>query len=124
MEPTLPTDFSYDRKPVAKKDWGATLPEADKKQIHKSAKAFEAMYMSEMMNYMFTDTDMSDSSFGGGAGEDMYKSLMVNEYANKFSQSGQAALAPTLEREMLRLQELQKNPHNTQPTATDEVSHD
>jgi len=90
------------------------------------------MFVSEMMNYMFTDTDMSENKvFGGGEGEKMYQSLLVNEYAGRMSSSGQAAIAPTLEREMLKMQELQRNPSlatNPHPipstTPTIEVSHD
>lgn len=105
-----PVTSSYQRKEAAPREWGKTLSQHDRTDIHKAAKSFEKMYMSEMMNYMFTDTDMSDNMFGGGAGEQMYSSLLVNEYAGKMSSSNQAAIAPMLEREMLKLQELQKNP--------------
>lgn len=105
-----PITANYQRTEKPPREWGKTLSQHERTEIHKSAKSFEKMYMSEMMNYMFTDTDMSDNMFGGGAGEQMYNSLLVNEYAGKMSGSNQATIAPVLEREILKLQELQKNP--------------
>ena len=124
---------TYQRQVSKPRNWGESLSDAEKRSIHKAAEKFEAMYVSDMMNYMFTDTDMSGNAFGGGPGEKMYQSLMVNEYGNTMAKSGQAGIAPVLEREMLRLQELQRNPRLanevTSAAATSlphnqEVSHD
>ena len=120
---SAPQPFSYTRQTAKPREWGQTLSTQDRKQIHETAQKFEAMYVSEMMNYMFEGTDLSESGFGGGTGEKMYQSLLVNEYSNKLSQSGQAGIAPVMEREMLRLQELQRNPRLAQqPAAADKLS--
>lgn len=115
----LPQQASnYTRKIEKQREWGASLPAKDRKQIHDAAQKFESMYVSEMMNYMFSETDMSQTEFGGGPGEKMYQSLLVNEYGKNLASSGQAGIAPILEREMLKLQELQRNPRLASPTST------
>lgn len=114
----LPEKLSnYTRKVDTQREWGTTLPAKDRKQIHEAAQKFEAMYVSEMMNYMFSGTDLSDSEFGGGPGEKMYQPLLVNEYSKGLASSGQTGISPVLEREMLKMQELQRNPRLASPTS-------
>lgn len=106
------------RQVAQKRNWGESLSAAERTQIKKTALDFEAMYLSDMMNYMMADMDMSETSFGGGTGEKMYQSMMANEYGKQLAKSGQVGIAPVLEREMLRMQELQRNPRlATAPTS-------
>jgi flagellar protein FlgJ len=118
--------FHYQRQVAVKRIWGETLPQAERTQIKKVAEQFEAMYLSDMMNYVMSDMDMSDTSFGGGTGEKMYQSLMANEYGKQFAKSGQVGIAPILEREMLKMQELQRNPRlaNPQSSLSQQALHD
>lgn len=81
----------------------------NRKSVHEAAVKFEAMYMNEMMNHMFAGLEV-DENFGGGKGEEIFRSLLVEQYGNMVAKSGQTGIAENLEREMLRMQEAQLNP--------------
>lgn len=86
----------------------STLQSAkNKADVHKAAQKFEAMFMQEMMAHMFEGMD-TDGPFGGGHGEEMFRSMMIEQYGQKIAASGQIGLSKTLETEMLRLQEEQQ----------------
>lgn len=79
-------------------------------EIEKTAKDFERMALAQMLAMMETDTDMSDTMFGGGAAERAFKPFLTEEYARGFSQNGGIGLGDAVKREMLRMQEvLQSN---------------
>ena len=72
-----------------------------------AAKDFEAVFISEMMSHMFNGIDV-DPMFGGGPGEEMFRSMMVNEYGKKMANSGNGiGIATQLERAMLEMQQLE-----------------
>ena len=89
----------------------------NKKAVHEAAQKFEALFMNEMMSYMFQGLE-TGGTFGGGKGEEVFRSLMIEQYGTKVSQSGQTGISTTLEKEMLRMQELQQNPNK--PVASGE----
>jgi Rod binding domain-containing protein len=82
----------------------------NKTAVHTAANKFESMFMQEMMSHMFEGVQ-TDGQFGGGHGEEMYKSLMVEQYGKKIADSGQTGITPLLEKQMLRMQEERINPN-------------
>jgi peptidoglycan hydrolase FlgJ len=74
-------------------------------EIDKTSKDFERMALSQMLAMMETDTDISDSMFGGGAAERAFKPFLTEEYARGFSERGGIGIAAAVKREMLRMQE-------------------
>ena len=83
--------------------------------VEKTSKDFERMALSQMLAQMETDTDMSDSMFGGGAAERAFKPFLTEEYARGFSDRGGIGIAVAVKREMLRLQEaMHANPAGVQ----------
>jgi peptidoglycan hydrolase FlgJ len=78
-------------------------------EIDRTAKEFERMALSQMLAMMETDTDMSDSMFGGGAAERAFKPFLTEEYARGFSERGGIGLGEAVKREMIRLQEMTQN---------------
>ncbi|MFT5438168.1 MAG: flagellar protein FlgJ [Alphaproteobacteria bacterium] len=73
-------------------------------EIRKSAQEFEAFFLSQMVGHMFEGLDV-DAQFGGGQGETVYRSLMVQEYGRTLSKAGGVGIADMVGREMMRLQE-------------------
>ena len=57
-----------------------------------------------MLESMFAGIK-TNKMFGGGSAEDMYRSLMTQEYGKAVAQSGTLGIADTIKREMLRMQE-------------------
>jgi Rod binding domain-containing protein len=93
----------------------ALLTAKNQKDVKQSATKFEAMFMQEMLSHMYEGMD-TNGPFGGGHGEEVFRSMMIQEYGNKIANSGQTKIAPMLEKEMLRMQEDQKNPRGTSTT--------
>lgn len=71
----------------------------------KVAKEFEHMVLSQLLSYADTDNDMSDSMFGGGAGERAFKPFLYDEYAKAISQTNGVGIATAIKGEILKIQE-------------------
>ena len=80
---------------------GATI---DAEAAHEAAKDFEAVFLAQMLSHMWTDIS-TDGLFGGGHGEEMTRSLLVDEYAQAMVDAGGIGIADQVRAEMLRLQE-------------------
>jgi flagellar protein FlgJ len=78
---------------------------AKRGQIQETAQKFEASFLSVMMQSMFEGVKTSEP-FGGGQGEEMFKSLLTESMAKEVTKAGGVGLANTVQREMLKLQGL------------------
>ena len=74
-------------------------------QIKQTAREFEASFLSVMMQQMFSGLSTS-GPFGGGAGEEMFRSVLTDAMAKQMSRAGGIGVAANVEREMLKLQGL------------------
>ena len=54
------------------------------------------------------ETVETDPLFGGGPGERVYRSLLVEEYGKAIARAGGVGIADHVEREILKSQEVQK----------------
>ncbi len=75
-------------------------------QIDKVADDFEAVFLSQMLQHMFAGVSMNGTSGEQGAEDDIYKSLLVDEYGKAMSRAGGIGVADFVKREMLRMQEV------------------
>jgi len=69
----------------------------------KAAKDFESMFVSEMLNHMFEGVGV-DPIFGGGTGEEMFRSMMVQEYGRKMSEGHGIGIADQMKKLLVQLQ--------------------
>jgi len=76
-------------------------------EARKAAKEFESFFLSQMMQPMFEGIE-TDGLFGGGHGEEMFRSMLLDEYGKQMARSGKVGLAPAIERAMLSMQEVQE----------------
>lgn len=65
---------------------------------------FEAFFLSQMFSEMFSGIE-TDPVFGGGAGEDVFRSMMIQQFGKSVAQSGGIGIADAVMREMIALQE-------------------
>lgn len=72
--------------------------------IDKAAKDFEGMFVSEMLKPIF-DSLSVDPVFGGGHGEEVMRSFMVQEYGRQIAEKGQFGLTASVKNALLRAQE-------------------
>jgi Rod binding domain-containing protein len=85
-------------------------------QIHATAQKFEASFLTTVLQTMFQSVSTAPP-FGGGEGEDMWKSFLAESMARSMARRGGVGVAGSVEREMLRLQGLSDAPQNASPAA-------
>jgi flagellar protein FlgJ len=77
---------------------------ADMKKVHEAAEKFEAFFISQMLDHMTAGIE-TDPMFGGGHGEDMWKSMLNQEYGKEISKSGRLGITEQVMQGMLKMQE-------------------
>ena len=82
----------------------APAPTGNKAAAIKAAKEFESVFISQFLGSMFSGIG-TDSITGGGQGEEMFRSLMINEYGKSLEQRGGFGLAAQMKTELLKHQE-------------------
>ncbi len=78
---------------------------ATRARITDASKAFEASFLSTMMQSMFQGVG-DNNPFGGGDGEKAFKSFFIDAMAKKVTQSGGVGLSHQVATEMLKMQGL------------------
>ncbi len=79
-------------------------PNAKNGKVRKMAEKYEAFFLSQALQPMFANIKAVEP-FGGGVGEDMWRSLQVDEYGKAIAANGGIGLADGIMREILKLQE-------------------
>ncbi len=74
-------------------------------QIHETAQKFEASFLTTVLQTMFQSLSTAPP-FGGGPGEDMWKSFLAEAMAKDMARRGGIGVSGAVEREMLKLQGL------------------
>jgi len=73
--------------------------------VWKAAQDFEAMAIGQLLEPMFSTVDTSQGMFGGGAGEQNFRPMLVTEMAKAVEQHGGLGLAGPVYAQMLKMQE-------------------
>lgn len=82
----------------------AKVANAGNEKLREAAQDFEAVFLSQMIKPMF-DTVPTNTMFGGGQAENIYRGLMVEEFGKSVAKNGGIGIADTVYRELLKLQE-------------------
>jgi len=77
---------------------------ASERKLREAAQRFEGMAIGALLQPMF-ETLKTNGTFGGGAGEDQWKPMMVDEIAKSIAKAGGLGLAEPVYRAMLQAQE-------------------
>jgi len=73
-------------------------------QINKAAEEFEAVFLTQMVEQMFSGLS-TEGIFGGGQGEKIFRSMMAQEYGKVMAANGGVGIADEVAREMVKMQE-------------------
>lgn len=100
VSPDLTTGIeqNFKKKEVLKP--GAELDEKTRTSARKVAREFEAVFTGFMLKSM-RETVGKDSLTGGGRGEEVYRSLLDQEYALTVAKQGSLGLANVIEKQIL-----------------------
>ena len=100
MSPALHTDYSglaIERQ----KSLMASAQKGGTEEIRQTAEDFEAFFLSRMVETMF------EGMFGGGNGEKVFRSLLINEYGKAMAKTGTVGVADYVMKSILEMQEVQ-----------------
>jgi len=95
---------------VSKKAKGAVMPAAagtdaaQAEKVRETAKEFEAFFIGQMMEHMMAGIE-PNAMFGGGHGEQMWRSMLNQEYGKELAKSNKLGIADHVMRGMLMAQE-------------------
>jgi flagellar protein FlgJ len=74
----------------------------------KTGEDFESFFLSQAFENMFSGVN-ADPMFGGGAGESIYRSMMIQEYSKVAARTHATGIGDQVTREILRMQEHQQH---------------
>jgi peptidoglycan hydrolase FlgJ len=75
-------------------------------RMRETATSFEASFLSQMLKPMFEGLS-TDGMFGGGQGEETWRSFMIDAIAKQTVSAGGVGLADQVVAQMIRMQEEQ-----------------
>ena len=81
---------------------GAT---SDVTRADKASKEYESVFISQFLGSMFSSIP-TDSVMGGGQGEEMFRSLMIDQYAKSIENQGGFGIAAQMKAELLKHQQV------------------
>jgi Rod binding domain-containing protein len=73
-------------------------------EIRRAAEEFEAVFLNQMLAPMFEGIQ-TDGLGGGGMGEEIFRPLLIERYAQSLTQAGGIGIADSIIRELMRMQE-------------------
>jgi Rod binding domain-containing protein len=74
--------------------------------MRRAAEEFESVFLSEMLGPMFEGID-TEGLGGGGMGEQIFRPMLVERYAEAIGRAGGVGIADAVVREFMRMQEAQ-----------------
>lgn len=77
---------------------------ANQKNVREAAESFESFFVGQMMEYMWQGVEV-DPNFGGGHAEEMWRSMLNQEYGKHIVKSGGLGIANQVMASMLKAQE-------------------
>lgn len=82
-----------------------TLPPDQVAKLAKTAQAFEATVLGELLQPIFDTVDTAHGPFGGGSGEEQWKPMLVTELARGIARQGGLGIARDALAQMIHMQE-------------------
>jgi len=101
MDMTLSPTLTY---PSASRAVPTVDPKAVPEDMRRMAQDFEAFFIGRMFESMFDGIE-TEAPFGGGNGERMFRSLLLDEYGKSTAKAGGIGIADSIIRQLLATQE-------------------
>jgi Rod binding domain-containing protein len=92
-----PAQIGVDPKPAT---------DAQRAKARTAGDSFEAQFMSTMFQQMFEGVS-TDGPFGGGFGEEMFRSVLTDAMSKQMVKAGGIGVSAEIQREILKMQGLQ-----------------
>ena len=83
-------------------------------RVKETAREFEAVFLSEMLKPMFEGVEVNET-FGGGKGEEIFRSMMIDEYGKNIAEKNITGIQTQVMNKLIDLQ-AQRTAALTTPT--------
>jgi Rod binding domain-containing protein len=93
-----------DRFGTLRQDAAPVIDAKDQAKVKAAAEDFEAFFVTHAFEDMFAGMT-SDPEFGGGEGEDIFKSFLLQEYGKQVAKAGGIGVSTMVQKQLLQLQE-------------------
>ena len=110
MELTGLIDHASDTLRSTQAKRGADLSRLPANKARDAAVEFEGFFISMALETMFSGIE-TNGLFGGGHGEKIFRSMMLQEYGKSIAERSGFGLADAVQREIISLQEVRNNDH-------------
>lgn len=84
----------------------ASLKAANQGSVDKVSQQFASLVITQFLNIAYEGLPV-DPNFGGGHGEETWRSMLLDEYGKKIGSAGGLGLADMVKRQLLKTQEVQ-----------------
>ena len=84
-------------------------PTADPVKARAAAVKFEAFFLGQFLESMFAGV-RTDGMFGGGNAENVYRSMLTQEYGKTIAAAGGVGIADSVYRSIIQIQEKEQKP--------------
>jgi Rod binding domain-containing protein len=88
-----------------------SLTPAAMSRLRQQAEDLEGVFLNTLTKQMFSSIK-TDGPFGGGFGEETWRSMQSEQLANTMAQNGGLGIAEQLMGDLLTMQEAAQNPNN------------
>ena len=95
---------------------GSTLHPRQVAKVRQQAEEFEGVFLNTLTKEMFATLHSSESSMGGGFGEETWRSMQSEQLAASMAQNGGLGIADQLLPDLLALQEAANNQNRINPS--------
>ena len=111
----IPTqDRSLQGAPLPLDPRAATAQTSQADRARHAANEFEAVFLNEMLAPMFEGLS-TDGLGGGGTGEEMFRPMLIDQYAQAIQHAGGIGIADQIVRELTRMQTVNATPNPQEP---------
>ena len=97
--------YQASQQPTVPQSGNKSVKKMSMEQINTVAQDFEAFFVSKMMETMMSGIK-TDGPFGGGQGEKVFRSIMVQEYGKEAAKQGNFGIADAVQQQLLKMQEV------------------
>ena len=104
---TLISATPLDRFGALRQDAAPAVDAKSAAKMKAAAQDFEAFFVSRSFEDMYADLS-TDPLFGGGEGEEMFRSLLLQEYGKQVAKAGGIGVSDMVQKQLLQLQEAPK----------------
>lgn len=94
---------------------GATLTPEQYAKVKAQAEELEGVFLNTLTKELFSSIKTDQDSFGGGFGEETWRSMQSEQMANSIAQSGGLGIADQMLPDLLTMQEIANNQNNVMP---------